>query len=84
MSWLNIVGRELRVGARRKGLYRTRYGSACAAVAIVVWFLIVPAFNNPQEFSNALFSTLSVAAYFSAGLAGFSITSDCLSDERRD
>ena len=84
MSWLNIVGRELRVGARRNGLYRTRYGSACAAVAIVVWFLIVPAFNSPQEFSNALFSTLSVAAYFSAGLAGFSITADCLSEERRD
>lgn len=84
MNFLTVVERELRVAARRPGVRRSRLLCAMVGVAVVSWFLLVPQFNNPQQFGQFLFYTLSVGAFVIAGFSGFAATADCLSEEKRE
>ena len=84
MTFLPIVGRELRVAARRRGTYWTRVVAALAAVSIGAWWLLVMARQPSNVIGEGLFQALSTLAFSYALLAGVLITSDCLSEEKRD
>ncbi len=84
MTFLPIVERELRVAARRRGMYWTRVLAALAAVAIGAWFLLVMARQPSSVMGESLFGALSTLAFIYALLAGVQVTSDCLSEEKRD
>src|SRR5260370_1095238 len=84
MTFLPIVGRELRVAARRRGTYWTRVGIACVAIAFGGWVMLIPSFQTPQTLGLALFTSLSVVAFIYSLLAGVLTTADCLSEEKRE
>ena len=84
MNTLPVVERELRVAARRGGTWKTRLLVASAGVLLLGCFIGFGDFNNIANFSQALFYTLGAVAFLLAGVGGFSLTSDCLSEERRE
>ena len=84
MTFLPIVGRELRVAARRRGTYWTRLGIACVAIAFGGWVMLIPDFRTPQNLGLALFTSLAVVAFIYSLLAGVRTTADCLSEEKRE
>jgi len=84
MTFLPIVGRELRVTARRSGTYRNRALSALAAILIFGGALIFEAPAPPKELGKDVFTTLSVLFLLSSLAAGVRYTADCLSEEKRE
>ncbi len=84
MTFLPIVGRELRVAARRGGTYWTRLVIGCVAIAFGGWVMLIPDFRTPQTLGLALFTSLSVVAFIYSLLAGVRTTADCLSEEKRE
>src|SRR5436190_9096751 len=84
MTFLPIVGRELRVTARRRGTYWNRALSALAAILIFGGTLIFEAQAAPKELGKDVFNTLAGLFLFSSLVAGVRYTADCLSEEKRD
>ena len=84
MTFLPIVGRELRVTARRSGTYRNRALSALAAILIFGGALVFEAPAPPKELGKDVFTTLSVLFLLSSLAAGVRYTADCLSEEKRE
>ena len=84
MTFLPIVGRELRVEARRNGTYWLRFfvGIQAILVAVVAW--ILQALNSKVKFGTALFWGLAGVALIHCLLAGRRSTADCLSQEKRE
>ncbi len=85
MSFLPIVGRELRVTARRKSTYRMRTWTVVFAV-VVVCFSLFPAMllRPPGGLGKSLYITLTNFAFGLCLLAGALLTADCLSEEKRE
>ena len=87
MTFLPIVGRELRVAARKRSTFWVRVTVAIVALVIGGGFLAMTMFRfgfGTASLGKGLFATLtwlSLAAVLSAGLF---FTSDCLSEEKRD
>ena len=84
MTALPIVGRELRVAARRRGTYRGRMGAAFLPVVAIALFW--PAISS-QPFAGQgkmLFALLSSVAFLYSLFAGALLTADCLSVEKRN
>src|SRR5687767_11476373 len=87
MTFLPIVGRELRVAARKRSTFWVRVTAAIVALVIGGGFLAMTMFRfgfGTASLGKGLFATLtwlSLAAVLSAGLF---FTSDCLSEEKRD
>lgn len=84
MTFLPIVERELRTAARLPVTRRVRW--IAAGLALIVWFLFSTFGSNlttPQR-AEAIFGTVSVFSLGFAMLAGVFLTSDCLSEERRE
>src|SRR6185436_14351277 len=88
MTFLPIVGRELRVASRKRSTFWVRVVAALVALLIGSGFLILthigPFGIGPAALGKGLFGTLtwlSLAATLSAGLF---FTSDCLSQEKRE
>jgi hypothetical protein len=86
MNCLPIVGRELRVAARKRSTFWVRVGAALACLFIGTGFLVIASWQRTgaAEIGRALFYTLiwlSLAAALSGGLF---LTSDCLSEEKRE
>ncbi len=84
MTFLPIVGRELRVAARRTGTYGMRCATALAALAGGFWIYVLTYREAAQETGLALFVALSVLANVFAILVGLRSTADCLSEEKRE
>lgn len=84
MTFLPIVERELRVAARRRGTYWTRWFAAVGMLA--VWLLLAAANRRASsaELSKTLFIALGVLALGFCLLAGIFLTADCLSEEKRE
>jgi len=83
MTFLPIVERELRIGARQAITHRMRL--VAALFALVVWFSL-SVFGNmtsPQR-AEAIFWTISILSLGFAMLAGPFLTADCLSEEQRE
>ncbi len=84
MNVLPIVGRELRVTARRSATYWRRSGAAFLILIGGAACLLLMRSANPQEISLGLFGTMTAGALLYGLLAGVQSTSDCLSWEKRE
>ena len=82
---LPIAKRELRVAARRRGTARFRWWAALLAILIsCIWIAWFPGWASATKSVGSLFSLQTACAFVLALLSGPFLTSDCLSEEKRD
>jgi ABC-type transport system involved in multi-copper enzyme maturation permease subunit len=86
MIFLPIVGRELRVAARRRATYAIRFFAVLAAVALGLWGVMVLAQSGvpPAAQGGRLFTVLATLAFAYCLLIGAVATADCVSEEKRE
>jgi len=87
MTLLPIVGRELRLAARRRASFWLRVVAALVALAIgsaLFSLLVLLGGGLGIQPGAPLFATLTWLAFVLALSAGLFFTSDCLSEEKRD
>jgi ABC-type transport system involved in multi-copper enzyme maturation permease subunit len=85
MTFLPIVRRELGVASRRRSTYWVRTLAALAVLAIGTWvFLMDQSSKAPKDLSVELFCVLTGSAVLYSLTGGVRLTSDCLSEEKRE
>ena len=88
MSFLPIVERELRVAARKRSTFWVRIVAALVALLIGMGFLVLSymwSFGfTAVSLGKGLFATLTWLSLAAALGSGFFLTSDCLSEEKRE
>ncbi len=84
MTFLPIVERELRVASRKRGTYWMRIGGAIGALLVGGWIMLMMQRLPPQQMGKIIFSALAVLTFIFAACSGIRLTSDCLSEEKRD
>jgi ABC-type transport system involved in multi-copper enzyme maturation permease subunit len=84
MTFLPIVGRELRVASRQRNTYWIRTGAALGGIAIGAWIMLMPFFHDSRTLGPALFVSLSILTFAYSLLVGVLRTADCLSEEKRE
>ncbi|MDB6019480.1 MAG: type transporter [Pedosphaera sp.] len=84
MIVLPIVDRELRVAARRAGTYWMRFGAALIVLVIWVVLLFYSRQASTLQMGQHLLNALGILALGFSMLAGVFLTSDCLSEEKRE
>src|SRR5438045_3244086 len=85
MTFLPIVERELRAGSRRKATYRLRWWTALVAIiASCGWLIFVWVLSGRGNLGKALFTILTSYTFALCVLAGIFLTSDTLSEEKRE
>jgi hypothetical protein len=85
MNFLPIAERELRVAARKRGIFWTR--QMAALLTLVVAGLLLFMFRASGFMPNkgqVMFGVLAWLAFIYAFAAGVFLTSDCLSEEKRE
>src|SRR5262245_16902886 len=84
MTFLPIVGRELRVASRRRGTYWLRLLVALLAIVVGV-FVYAAQYGGPTSVLGArIFIGLAGVAFIYCLVAGRAYTADCLSEEKRE
>ena len=84
MTFLPIIERELRVRARRRAGYWTRFGVALGGVLICVPQLMISrAFGPPGTFGKAIFDAI-VAAAFLLSCSACLLTADAITVEKQE
>ena len=86
MTLLPVVQRELRVAARERNTYRVRFLAAFITILFSIfslWFVRFAFGGNPIP-GRELFYFLTWIAYIFVCIAGFSLTCDNISHEKRD
>lgn len=83
MTFLPIVERELRVGARRRGMYRMRVMVGGAALATALFLYAMSAGLASGVAGPRIFNGLATLAFIFCLFAGRRLTADCLSEEKR-
>jgi len=90
MTFLPIVDRELRVAARRKGTYWSRIGAAALAVFLLAMVMAISEMGRRggvafgSQLGMILFSMFSWLSFAFVSAAGVFLTSDSLSEEKRE
>ena len=86
MTVLPIVDRELRVAARRRTTYLTRIGAAALVILIFGGLQVTQSFRVGPFFTlgQAQFFVLKWLGFLFACSAGLFLTSDALSEEKRE
>jgi hypothetical protein len=84
MTFLPIVARELRVGARRRWTYWGRFSAALLAIMAAGIVLLANDSPNQNDIGLAMFITLAFLVFFYVAILGTQLTCDCLSSERRE
>ncbi len=74
----------MRVAARRRGTYVTRFVIAIGALVLCGFIFLMEMNARPQALSQFIFRGLSVLALFYCLAAGRRSTVDCLSEEKRE
>jgi ABC-type transport system involved in cytochrome c biogenesis permease component len=84
MMLLPIVDRELRVASRRATTYWLRF--SLVLVGSVLWFLLLTMLPSglPLQRGKMVFVAVATLAFAFCLLAGVFLTSDCLSQEKRE
>jgi hypothetical protein len=82
---LPIAKRELRVAARRRSTLRFRWWAVLLAIVVSgIWLVWFPGWAIATKSVGSLFSLQTACAFVLALLSGPFLTSDCLSEEKRD
>src|SRR5688572_27570601 len=87
MTFLPIVERELRVAARRRSTYWTRAGVAAAALILfggMVGLSSLQRSGLATQLGPILFGIFSWLSFIAVCAAGVFLTSDSLSEEKRE
>jgi len=84
MTFLPVVGRELRVAARRRLTYWGRALAVLLAIVIGVFVYLANYRSGPRDFAESLFATLIWLATLYCLFSGVSFTADSLSEEKRE
>jgi ABC-type transport system involved in multi-copper enzyme maturation permease subunit len=85
VTFLPIVERELRIAVRKPGTYVVRVLGTLVAFFIAWWLVATMSrFAVPNAIGNRLFHLLTHVAFFVSLFAGVLLTSDCISEEKRD
>src|SRR5919109_2235672 len=86
MTVLPIVERELRVASRKRGTYWMRVIAALIAIVLFTWMLFALSRDNVPSTAHGrhLFRALFSLAFFSCLFIGARLTSDSLSEEKRE
>ena len=86
MTFLPIVDRELRVAARRRTTYLARIGAAALVILIFGGLQVTQAFRLGMFFTagQTQFFVLKWLGFLFACSAGMFLTSDSLSEEKRE
>ncbi len=85
MTFLPIVGRELRVAARLPATFRNRTLTAGLVAAVAVVMLLVGSLaGSPASIGAACFQTLAFLTLCFCLSEGLRKTADCLSEEKRE
>jgi ABC-type transport system involved in cytochrome c biogenesis permease component len=85
LNFLPIVGRELRVAARRRATHFTRLAAASVAMCVLGWVGITAGSSSrPGQLAQGIFYTLSALIFAYCLMAGVRNTADCISEERRE
>lgn len=83
MTFLPIVVRELRVAARRKSVYRTRFWTAFGTVGIGAYTILTTKAMMGRAAGPMVFNTLAILCCLSC-LSLARNTADCISEEKRE
>jgi len=81
---LPIVGRELRVAARRSGTFWLRTLTAAGVIAASLVILLLTRGESPREAGQVLFAVLTGGLLVYCLFVGVRLTADCLSEEKRE
>ena len=84
MTFLPIVGRELRVASRRRGTYWLRLLVALLAIVVGVFVYVAYALGPTDVLGFRIFIGLAGVAFIYCIAAGRAYTADCLSEEKRE
>jgi ABC-type transport system involved in multi-copper enzyme maturation permease subunit len=85
MTFLPMVQRELRAASRRPSIHRIRCWTALLAIgASLIASAAGTAITGAGSAVNPLFAVQTVCAFGLSLLAGLFLTSDCLSEEKRE
>lgn len=84
MKFLPVVERELRVAARKSGTFWMRSVMAALVLAGAAVILVFARDQPPRVFGPVLFYVLAGIALVACLVAGAVVTSDCLSEEKRE
>ena len=86
MNYLPVVARELRVAARLRSTFWVRAAAAITGLVIGGGCLALTQFrgSSSAQFGGILFSVLTWICLGAALGAGLFLTSDCLSEEKRE
>src|SRR5438045_3028816 len=84
MTFLPIVGRELRTASRRRNTYWTRLFIALAGTIAGTWFYALSFRFPPEWLAHHAFMGVSFLAMSYGLVSGRWFTADCLSGEKRE
>jgi ABC-type transport system involved in multi-copper enzyme maturation permease subunit len=85
MTFLPIVQRELRAASRRRSTHRIRCWTALLAIgASLIASVVATPIPGAASVVNPLFGVQTAYAFGLSLLAGVFLTSDCLSEEKRE
>ncbi len=83
MTFLPVVERELRVAARRRGTYWSRFTAATIGAGLAAFTLLSVTGSN-ADIGADLFAVVGAVVFLYAAFAGTLATCDCLSEEKRE
>jgi len=84
MRLFPVVGRELKVASRQRSLYVGRTVFATVSIVITGLFMFFMQTAAPSTMGMSLFYTLSSFTFFYCAMSGIWVTSDCISEEKRE
>lgn len=86
MTFLPVVERELRIAARKPSTFWLRVATAAVALGLGVLIGLTRSIGGvgSSMLGQAVFSVLTWGALITALMAGLFLTSDCLSEEKRE
>jgi ABC-type transport system involved in cytochrome c biogenesis permease component len=83
MTVLPVVERELRVAARRRGTYWSRFTAGTIGAGLAAFTLLSVTGSN-EDIGGDLFAVVGTVVFLYAAFAGTLATCDCLSEEKRE
>ncbi len=84
MKFFPVVERELRVLARSRRVYWSRFAAAQIALALVAWLWFTFVGGSSTNAGRQIFSALSVITFGYCLIIGIFLTADSISEEKRD